>query len=125
MEFIEFIGFVYFVWFIGFIDLVEFIEFVEEISKIKMGDCNDFTNFMTAVIDQRAFDKINGYVDRARSDKDCEIIAGGANNQLSNEVICCDLPIPINLTCEPYPAPLRDSYTSLSCSNRAVHVPQV
>jgi 1-pyrroline-5-carboxylate dehydrogenase len=55
-------------------------EFVEEISKIKMGDCNDFTNFMTAVIDQRAFDKINGYVDRARSDKDCEIIAGGNNN---------------------------------------------
>ena len=45
-----------------------------------MGDCNNFTNFMTAVIDQRAFDKINGYVDRARSDKDCEIIAGGNNN---------------------------------------------
>ena len=55
-------------------------DFVEEISKIKMGDCNDFTNFMTAVIDQRAFEKINGYVDRARSDKDCEIIAGGNNN---------------------------------------------
>ena len=55
-------------------------EFVEEISKIKMGDCNDFTNFMTAVIDQRAFDKINGYVDRARSDNDCKIIAGGNNN---------------------------------------------
>ena len=36
-------------------------DLVSEISKIKMGDASDFTNFMTAVIDQRAFDKISGY----------------------------------------------------------------
>ena len=33
-----------------------------EIGKIKMGDARDFTNFMTAVIDQRSFDKITGYI---------------------------------------------------------------
>ena len=48
-----------------------------EISKIKMGDANDFSNFMTAVIDQRAFDKITGYIERARENPNCEIITGG------------------------------------------------
>ena len=48
-----------------------------EISKIKMGDANDFSNFMTAVIDQRAFDKITGYIDRAKDNPHCEIITGG------------------------------------------------
>ena len=33
-----------------------------------MGDATDFSNFMTAVIDDRAFNKINGYIDRARDD---------------------------------------------------------
>jgi 1-pyrroline-5-carboxylate dehydrogenase len=42
-----------------------------------MGDVNDFTNFMGAVIDQRAFDKIKGYIDHAKQDANCEIIAGG------------------------------------------------
>ena len=48
-----------------------------EVGKIKMGDARDFSNFMTAVIDQRAFDKISGYIDRARSDDSCEVVAGG------------------------------------------------
>ncbi len=48
-----------------------------EISKIKMGDANDFSNFMTAVIDQRAFDKITGYIERAKDNPHCEIITGG------------------------------------------------
>ena len=49
----------------------------KEISKIKMGDANDFTNFMTAVIDQRAFDKITGYIDRARDRETCDVFVGG------------------------------------------------
>ena len=53
---------------------------VIEIEKIKMGDCNDFTNFMTSVIDKRAFDKITGYIERAKSNGDCEIITGGESN---------------------------------------------
>ena len=48
-----------------------------EVGKIKMGDARDFSNFMTAVIDQRAFDKISGYIDRARSDDSCELVTGG------------------------------------------------
>jgi 1-pyrroline-5-carboxylate dehydrogenase len=51
-----------------------------EIGKIKMGDARDFTNFMTAVIDQRAFDKITGYIDRARDRDSCKIIVGGGSD---------------------------------------------
>ena len=32
---------------------------------------------MTAVIDQRAFDKISGYIDRAKSRDTCTVICGG------------------------------------------------
>jgi len=52
----------------------------EEISKIKIGDASDFSNFMNAVIDQRAFDKISGYIDRARGRDTCEIIVGGGSD---------------------------------------------
>ncbi|MEC8216647.1 MAG: L-glutamate gamma-semialdehyde dehydrogenase [Candidatus Thermoplasmatota archaeon] len=52
-------------------------DLVKEVEKIKMGDASDFSNFMNAVIDDRAFHKINGYIDRARDDMDCEIITGG------------------------------------------------
>ena len=52
-------------------------ELCDEIRKIKMGDAMDFTNFMTAVIDQRSFDKITGYIDRAKADDSCEVIVGG------------------------------------------------
>lgn len=45
------------------------------IEDIKMGDVRDFRNFMGAVIDRRAFDKIKGYVDLARAS--AKIIAGG------------------------------------------------
>ena len=51
-----------------------------EIGKIKMGDARDFTNFMTAVIDQRAFDKITGYIARARVRDCCRIIVGGSSD---------------------------------------------
>tara|TARA_Y100000588_G_scaffold60506_1_gene59505 strand:- start:994 stop:1944 length:951 start_codon:yes stop_codon:yes gene_type:complete len=48
-----------------------------EVSKIKMGDAREFTNFMTAVIDQRAYDKISGYIERARDSESSEIVVGG------------------------------------------------
>jgi 1-pyrroline-5-carboxylate dehydrogenase len=48
---------------------------VAMIDDIKMGDVQDFRNFMGAVIDKRAFDKISRYLDGAR--KDATIIAGG------------------------------------------------
>ena len=50
---------------------------VEETESLTMGDPTDFTNFLTAVIDQKAFDKISAYIDGARDSDEAEIIAGG------------------------------------------------
>ena len=44
---------------------------------IRMGDVADFRNFMGAVIDARAFAKIKGYLDGARSDAGVTFVAGG------------------------------------------------
>ena len=52
-------------------------DFIREVESIKIGDCADFTNFLTAVIDERAFQKIKGYIDRAKNDSDCTIATGG------------------------------------------------
>ena len=49
----------------------------DEVRKITMGDARDFTNFMTAVIDQRAFDKITGYIERAQASDSCDVVVGG------------------------------------------------
>jgi len=48
---------------------------VAMIDEIKMGDVQDFRNFMAAVIDKRAFDKISGYLEHARGQ--AKIVAGG------------------------------------------------
>lgn len=50
---------------------------VTEVKKIKVGEVEDFSNFMGAVISRKAFDKITGYIDFAKDAKDAEIIAGG------------------------------------------------
>ncbi|MCA1933691.1 MAG: L-glutamate gamma-semialdehyde dehydrogenase [Calditerrivibrio sp.] len=49
----------------------------EELSKIKMGDVEDFTNLVNAVIDEKAFENITGYIEYTKSSKDAEIIFGG------------------------------------------------
>lgn len=46
-------------------------------SEIKVGDPADFSTFMNAVIDEKAFDKIMGYINLAKSSPECEIIHGG------------------------------------------------
>jgi 1-pyrroline-5-carboxylate dehydrogenase len=43
--------------------------------EIKVGDVRDFSNFMGAVIDKRAFDKHVSYL--ALAQKECEVITGG------------------------------------------------
>ncbi len=48
-----------------------------EMSTIQMGDVRDFRNFVNAVIDQRAFDKISGYIAYAKSASDAKILKGG------------------------------------------------
>ena len=52
-------------------------DYVAEVNKITVGDVSDFTNFLGAVIDKRAFDSITGYIDRAAANPDCDIITGG------------------------------------------------
>ncbi len=51
--------------------------FRAEADTVTMGDPADFGNFLGAVIDERAFDKIRGYLDLAANDPDCEVVLGG------------------------------------------------
>ncbi len=51
-----------------------------EMSTIQMGDVRDFRNFVNAVIDQRAFDKISGYIAHVKSSSDAKILKGGNVN---------------------------------------------
>ncbi|MDP3467863.1 MAG: L-glutamate gamma-semialdehyde dehydrogenase [Daejeonella sp.] len=48
-----------------------------DLASLKIGPTEDFGNFINAVIDEKSFDKLGGYIDRAKNDKDLEIIAGG------------------------------------------------
>ena len=48
-----------------------------DLKSIKVGPPEDFTNFVNAVIDGRAFDKITNYIAKAKKDKKAKIIAGG------------------------------------------------
>ena len=50
---------------------------VDKVPNIKMGDVADFSNFMGAVIDDRAFSKHKQALEEAKSSDEYEIIAGG------------------------------------------------
>ena len=47
------------------------------VAEIRMGDVRDFRNFMGAVIDKRAYERITGYLAQARKDPGVTILAGG------------------------------------------------
>lgn len=49
----------------------------EMASEIKIGSVLDNTNFMNAVIDERAYKRIMNYIEYARESEDAEIITGG------------------------------------------------
>ena len=49
----------------------------KEVAKIKMGDPEDFSNFMNAVINKPAFDSIKNYIDYASTSSEAEILTGG------------------------------------------------
>lgn len=48
-----------------------------ELATVRMGTPADLGNFFSAVIDERSFDKIAGYIEAARQDSSCTILAGG------------------------------------------------
>ncbi|MDD2427475.1 MAG: L-glutamate gamma-semialdehyde dehydrogenase [Eubacteriales bacterium] len=47
-----------------------------EIKKLKIGDVRDFTNFLSAVIDQKAFTKITAAIEAAKESDDAEVLVG-------------------------------------------------
>jgi 1-pyrroline-5-carboxylate dehydrogenase len=47
------------------------------IADIRVGDVRDFRNFMGAVIDKRAYERITGYLAQAKKDPGVTILAGG------------------------------------------------
>jgi 1-pyrroline-5-carboxylate dehydrogenase len=51
------------------------------ISGIKVGDVRDFRNFMGAVIDEKSFDKISGYLAHAQKDPALKVLAGGEGDK--------------------------------------------
>ncbi|MBB1255319.1 L-glutamate gamma-semialdehyde dehydrogenase [Streptomyces alkaliterrae] len=52
-------------------------DLVAETEGLTMGDVTDLSNFVGAVIDDRAFAKNKAAIDRAKEDPTCEIVAGG------------------------------------------------
>ena len=50
---------------------------LEDLKAMKMGTTEDFTNFINAVIDERAFDKITSYIVDAKTSGKVRVIAGG------------------------------------------------
>ena len=50
---------------------------LNDIKSIQMGDPEDFKNFVNAVIEEKAFDKISSYIDIGKKNKDLELLIGG------------------------------------------------
>ncbi len=54
---------------------------VAVVDSLKIGTVEDFSNFINAVIDERSFDKIKGYIDRAAGDPKARILTGGKTDK--------------------------------------------
>jgi|TARA_B110000261_G_scaffold10059_1_gene10164 1-pyrroline-5-carboxylate dehydrogenase len=50
---------------------------IEDVNSFKMGSPADYGNFINAVIDERAFDKIAGFIDFTKNASDAKIVVGG------------------------------------------------
>ena len=53
----------------------------DQLLKLEMGDPRDFPVFYNAVINEKAFDNIMGYIEKARDAKEAEIIFGGRGDK--------------------------------------------
>ena len=47
------------------------------VASLKMGTVEDFSNFVNAVIDEKSFDNIAKYINKAKKDKKAKILVGG------------------------------------------------
>jgi 1-pyrroline-5-carboxylate dehydrogenase len=52
------------------------------LAEVKVGDPADFRNFMGAVIDRKAFDKIKSYIDGAKRAPGVKVLFGGGSNDV-------------------------------------------
>ena len=50
---------------------------VKVVQSMKVGTVEDFSNFVNAVIDEKAFDSITKYISKAKKDKKAKILVGG------------------------------------------------
>jgi len=50
---------------------------VADVKSFKIGSPEDMSNFINAVIDEKAFDKISSYIDKIKAADDAEILVGG------------------------------------------------
>ena len=56
---------------------------LQKCNEVKVGPADEFATFVSAVIDDKAFDRIKGYVDHAKSSPNLEIIHGGSYDNRS------------------------------------------
>lgn len=54
---------------------------ISVVDSLRIGTVEDFSNFVNAVIDERSFDKIKGYIDRAAVDVKAKILVGGKTDK--------------------------------------------
>jgi 1-pyrroline-5-carboxylate dehydrogenase len=54
---------------------------LEHIKAIRMGDVADFRNFMGAVINERAYERLRSWRDRLREDASCTVLADAGYNK--------------------------------------------
>ena len=52
-------------------------KYLSELKSVKVGSPDDFSNFMNAVIDKKAFKSITQYIQFAKNSNEAEIISGG------------------------------------------------
>ncbi len=50
---------------------------LSDLKSMKMGGPENFSNFINAVIDEKSFDKLTGFIERAKKDKGVSILTGG------------------------------------------------
>ena len=56
---------------------------LDDLKSFRMGGTEDFGNFVNAVIDEKAFRSITGYIEKARENPLNEIIAGGKYDKIN------------------------------------------
>jgi 1-pyrroline-5-carboxylate dehydrogenase len=52
-------------------------QMIADLKEMTMGGTEDFSNFVNAVIDEKSFDKIAGYIDNAKKSDKITVISGG------------------------------------------------